>query len=340
MAERADAACNEILTLLSETGEPLGATQISRALKSRGMDLQPRSVRHYLGRLDAAGMTEQVSRRMGRRITVLGREEAARVNVVRKIGFVAARVDVLAYRMSYNLRQEKGTLVGNVAVIRKRDLSRAMHSIQPVFKAKLGMGTKLALVEDRATLGGVLHKPTEILIGTVCSVTANGILMREGIPVTSRFGGLLELRDGEPVRFVQLIEYRGTTVDPLEVFIQAGMTRVGEAARTGNGVVGVSFREIPSDAVAQVARIHAMMECQGLGGIVKIGDPNQPLFDVPVAEGRTGIIVMGGMNPFAALHEAGVPVTVHSLAALEDAAAFSAYNEWAYRGRRPAPYVD
>ncbi len=55
---------------------------------------------------------------------------------------------------------------------------------------------------------------------------------------SSRFGGLLEVRDREPVRFIDVIEYRGTTVDPLELFIGAGVTRVAQCAATGSGIIG------------------------------------------------------------------------------------------------------
>jgi hypothetical protein len=64
------------------------------------------------------------------------------------------------------------------------------------------------------------------------------------------------------------------------------------------------------------------MERHGLGGILALGQPNQPLMDIPVAEGRCGMIVLGGMNPIAALHEAGAKLTIQSLAGLEDFGSF------------------
>ena len=55
--------------------------------------------------------------------------------------------------------------------------------------------------------------------------------------------------------------------------------------------------------------------------------PNQPLFDIPVAEGRTGMIVVGGLNPVAALHEAGARVSIQSLAGLEEFSMFQPF-QW------------
>jgi repressor of nif and glnA expression len=67
------------------------------------------------------------------------------------------------------------------------------------------------------------------------------------------------------------------------------------------------------------------MERFGLAGILAIGHPNQPLLDIPVAEWRTGIIVIGGLNPIAALHESGGHVAIQSLAGLEQFSRFQLF---------------
>ena len=126
---------------------------------------------------------------------------------------------------------------------------------------------------------------------------------------------------------MDLIEYSGTTLDPLEAFIKAGMTQVRECARSGSGIIGASFRESPSVAIDSVRRIGKDMETHGLGGILALGKPNQPLLDIPVAKERAGMIVTGGLNPIAAIHEAGIQVTMKSLAGLEDVNAFTTFKE-------------
>jgi HTH-type transcriptional regulator, global nitrogen regulator NrpRI len=134
--------------------------------------------------------------------------------------------------------------------------------------------------------------------------------------VTSRYGGLLEFRNRLPVRVVELLEYGGTTQDPLELFIRAKMTRVRQCEQTGNGRVGASFREFPSVALPDVLRIREQLRLLGLDGILAIGVPNQPLFGIPVNEGRTGLVVLGGLNPAAALEEAGLASENRSLAGM------------------------
>ncbi len=320
-----------ILKVLQDLEGPAGAARIFQHLSAGGADIQPRTIRFYLLQMDREGLTRPVSRRMGRTLTAKGREELAHANIIEKVGFVASKIDALGYRMTFRNGTGAGTIITNVAAIERGYLARALECMNPVFGRKLGMGSRLAIAREGGVLAGFKVPRGMVLLGTVCSVTVNGILLAERIPVTSRFGGLIEMRDGKPVRFVELIEYSGTTMDPLEAFINANMTKVRECARTGHGIVGASFREVPTVALDDVRRIAKDMERHGLGGIVALGRPNQPLLDIPVAEGRSGMIVLGGLNPIAALHEAGARVTIQSLAGLEDFKSFAPFQSLRHR---------
>ncbi|MBU4459204.1 MAG: DUF128 domain-containing protein, partial [Verrucomicrobia bacterium] len=100
------------------------------------------------------------------------------------------------------------------------------------------------------------------------------------------------------------------------------------------GVVGASFREIPAVAVPEVLRIRRLMRRRDLDAILEIGRPSRPLLDIPVQEGRAGMIVLGGLNSFAALQESGIRVTIDPLAGLADIAGFRSFREIAAVGRR------
>lgn len=327
MSDRTNKAKIAILRALRELDGPAGAARIMRKLGASGVHLQPRTIRSYLLQLDAEDMTRIVSRREGREITERGIEELGHANVTEKIGFIASKVDTLGYRMSFDNRSGKGTIIANLTVVDERILAMALREMEHVFAARLGMGTRMCVLQSGQRLGNVVVPDGSVGIGTVCSVTANGILLNEGIPVTSRFGGLVEMREGKAVRFVELIEYRGTTLDPLEAFIKAGMTSVRDCARTGSGLIGASFREVPAAAVDEVRGIRKAMQKRGLGGMLIVGDPSHPLLDIPVGEGRAGMIVVGGLNPIGAAHEAGMRLSMVSLAGLEDYEAFVDYEE-------------
>ncbi len=314
-----------ILKSLQNAGKPAGASFIQKQLLAEGIEIQPRTVRFHLLELDREGLTQFVSRRLGREITARGCDELAHADIHEKVGFVASKIDALSYRMAFDLEEGQGHIIANVATVRDSFLARALDDMRAVFTRKLGLGTRMAVAREGETLAGLVVSPGQVGIGTICSVTVNGIFLARGIPVSSRFGALLEIKDGRPVRFLELIDYKGTTMDPMEVFIEARMTRVRECARSGRGVVGASFREFPSVAIDDVIRLKRKMDQFGMGGILAIGHPNQPLLDIPVSEGRTGMVIVAGLNPIAALHEVGARVTIRSLCGLERFDRFQSY---------------
>ena len=168
------------------------------------------------------------------------------------------------------------------------------------------MGSLTCLANEGDRLGDYLIPPGKVGIGTVCSVTLNGVLLNSGIPTVSIFGGVLEIDKGIPARFTDVIHYNGTSLDPLEIFIKGKLTHVREAARMGRGRIGASFREIPTSAAGKDQSIRNQLKDLGLEGILLLGKPNQTLLEFPVEEGRTGMIVAGGLNPASAIEEAGI----------------------------------
>src|SRR4030042_4607333 len=237
-----------VLRILSDAAKPIGGERIAQKLSEYGVDLSQRMVRNYLQRMDQEGLTINHGKR-GRQITPKGEEELKSSFVIEKVGFVASKIDTLTYQRSFSLRKQKGKIILNVSTIDHKDLNRAIQHIELVFRAGLGMGRFVALTPSRNDKGKATVDEGKVAIGTVCSVTINGILLSEGIHTTSRFGGLLELVKGHPLRFTEIINYDGSSIDPLEIFVKGGMTSVGQAVLTGNGRIGASFREVPSIAL-------------------------------------------------------------------------------------------
>lgn len=306
-----------ILQVLQGEEKPLGGTRIAQKLQEVGLELSQRTVRYYLEKMDRQGLTQNFGKR-GRRITPKGREEVRSAFVIDKVGFIAAKIDALTYQMTFSLRKPGGKIILNVSVLDLKDWPRAVPFLESVFKAGLGMGRFVGIGSAGTRLGNLTVESGKIGVGTVCSVTINGVLLSEGIPTTSRFGGLLEMAHGEPARFIQIINYDGSSIDPLEIFIKGGMTSAYQAALTGSGKIGASFREIPAIAIPKVEKLKKKLEALGMNGILMIGKPGQPLLDVPVAEGRAGIVVAGGLNPLAAVQEAGIATENTALGTLYD----------------------
>lgn len=307
-----------ILRVLRDAGRAVGSREIAQKIQASGFDLSPRTVRLYLQHLEEKGLVEHAKRGRsgGRRISRKGVEEIADAGALDRLGFTAAKVDRLAWEMDYDIQSGTGQIVLNITLLDEAYLPHACREMGAVFQAGLGMGQRAALVPAGERIGDITVPPDKVAVGTICSVTVNGVLLNYRVNANSRFGAVLELRDGIPARFTDLISYDGTTLDPLEIFIRARLTDVHNAAVTGNGRIGVSFREIPTPALDCLWSVQKELASHGLGGILLIGKPNQPLLDFPVNEGRTGFIVAGGLNPAAAIEEAGIPTTNMALSSL------------------------
>jgi repressor of nif and glnA expression len=304
-----------ILKVLQSHGDSMGSAAISRDLANWGIDLRERMVRNYLEMTDRDGLTENLGRR-GRLLTQRGRQELDVGIAIDKVGFVAGRVDEMAYRMNFDVENVSGSVIVNTSFIPAAQRSHALREMSTVMNAGLGMGKFLSITASGDTVCGMLVPQGRLAVSTVCSVTLNGVLLANRIIMTSRSGGLLELHEGVPVRFSQIINYDGSTLDPIVTFIKGKMTDVRSAAIKGTGIIGASFREVPTVTIPSVEAIFKRLNAIGLGGTLMIGKPGQPLLDIPVSSGRVGIIVAGGLNPIAVLEEIGIDTTNNALHAV------------------------
>jgi hypothetical protein len=317
MQERIEKRRLVILRILQEADQPLGSNRITEKLKKLGYDMSERTVRFHLLAMDRGGYTEYIGKR-GRKITEKGKLEISSAMVHEKVGFLAAKIDQMTYMMKFDLAKRRGSVVVNTSLIERKELEANYRFVQSVFEAGYAMGRLLTLYEPGSRVGDIAVPRGFVGLGTICSITINGVLLSNGIPTFSRFGGLLEMRDRAPVRFTAIINYDGTSLDPLEIFIRSGMTDYAGATQTGSGHIGASFREVPAASRDQVLEIAGRLEKIGLGGFMEIGRPGQPLLGIPVDENRLGAIVIGGLNPVAILEEMGVRVYSRALSGLTD----------------------
>jgi repressor of nif and glnA expression len=322
-----------ILRILREADKSLGSSKITERLSAMGHDISERTVRFHLLDMDKSGLTQNLGRN-GRAITQRGLNELDSARGFEKVGILSAKIDQMTYKMNFDLVSKTGTVVVNVSVIPRDQLERCIPLMQRVFAAGYAMGKLIALLHPGEQVGQMAVPEGTVGIATVCSITVNGVLVAHGIPTNSRFGGLLELREHKATRFTEFINYDGTTLDPLEIFIRSVMTDYVGATRNGNGLIGASFREVPADSRDHVLDLGQQMERVGLGAIYMVGWPGQPLLEIPVSEGRLGIVVIGGLNPVAILEEKGIPVyRTGALAGLIDYGRLFHYEELSDRAR-------
>jgi len=304
-----------ILTALDKSLGLVSSAQLVRVLGSMGLELSERTVRLYLSRLETEGLIERHGKR-GRMITDKGRAELRAAQTVQRVGYLSARIDQMTYSMSFDLATRTGKVVVNTSLVNPRQLAENLEKVCAVFAKGYAMGNRLALLGPGEQVGALRVPKDKLAFCTVCSITINGVLLKHGIPTISRFGGLLELRNGRPLRFVEMIEYDGTTIDPLEVFIRSGMTDYVGAISNGAGLIGAGYREMPEDARELVLELGERLAAVGLGALMEVGLPGQPVLGITPSPGRFGAVVVGGLNPIAILEEMGYRVFSRALSGL------------------------
>jgi hypothetical protein len=293
----------------------LGSREISRQLKLHGIELTERTVRYHLRILDERGFTK-VFGKEGRRITQKGKEELSQALVSEKVGFIISKIETLSYLTDLDLEKNEGNIILNVSYFPEEKLKESLRIMKPVFLSPYIMCDKVVMHKGCEKIGDIIIPEGQIGFGTVCSVTINGIFLKSGIPVTSKFGGVLQIENSELSRFTALISYAGSSLDPLEIFIKSRMTDVLGAVKNHSGKILASFREIPVVSLEKVRQLREDLKKKGIGGILIVGNPNQPLLEMPVAMDKAGMVIVGGLNPIAALEEAGITTVSKAMSTL------------------------
>jgi len=296
-----------ILKVLSESVEPLGSIHIARELERHGIFLSERAVRYHLRITDERGYTQPMGRD-GRMLTTHGLEELKMALAPEQVGFIHEKLELLAFHTTFEPKTRTGQIPINTSIIDQADFKKAVAAMSEAFRAGLGVSDLVATASEGEKLGSVVVPRGKMGLATVCSVVINGVLLKAGIPTESRFGGVLEIRDSKPRRFVAIINYAGTSLDPSEQYIRAKMTTVGEAARTGQGKILANFREIPAPSRALAQEVIASLKEAGIHGVYALGNTSEPICQIAIGLNRVGMVLLGGLNPVAAAVEAGIEI--------------------------------
>jgi repressor of nif and glnA expression len=294
-----------ILKVLSESSEPLGSTFIARALESHGVHLSERTVRYHLKITDERGFTEPRGRD-GRVLTSEGLAELRSALVPDQVGFVIERIELLAFQTTFDPFRRTGQVPVNTSLFRKERFADALAAMREAFNAGLCVSELVAVGSPGEKLGDLVVPEGMVGFATVCSAVVNGLLLKAGVPTDSRFGGVLEVRNRRPKRFLAIITYAGSSLDPSEAYIRARMTRVRDVAATGTGTILANFRQIPAEAKPLVESTTAELKQAGINGILLMGEPSEAVCQISVGLNKVGMVLLGGMNPIAAAEEAGI----------------------------------
>jgi len=295
-----------ILKVLSESSEPLGSITIARELERYGIFLSERAIRYHLRITDERGYTNPMGRD-GRMLTPQGLDELRMALAPDQVGFILDKLELLAFRTTFNPADKSGLVPINTSLFDANQFEKALVIMKDIFKSGLAVSDLVITAQEGEKIGSVIVPAGKVGLGTVCSVVVNGVLLKAGIPIESRFGGVLEIRNNKPSRFVALINYSGTSLDPSEQYIRARMTAVTDASR-GSGKILANFREIPALARSLVDEKITQLKAVGIHGVYLLGNTSEPICQIAVGLNRVGVVMVGGLNPVAAVVESGIEV--------------------------------
>ncbi len=306
----------EIIRIISESEKPLGARLIADELHNRGYNIGERAVRYHLRILDERGFTKKHGY-IGRTITERGEKELSDALISDRFGFVITRIEELIYKTDYDLRTGKGNVIVNVTNIDKDDYDNAVDIIEYAMDHDTTISKKIGIIEEDTDFD--IYVPDgKVAIATVCSITFDGLLLKNGVPVVPCYGGLMEIQDYKPAGFLDLISYSGTSIDPIKIFLRRKATSILEAIDTGNGKMLSNLRQIPASASLKASEVLDMAKEHGITSYSTIGQPGEDVLYAPVERGKVGINVLVGINSVAAVEEAGIPADTHPVSTMMD----------------------
>lgn len=305
----------EILRILSESSGEMGARKIAEELNRRGYNLGERATRYHLRMLDERGFTKKHGY-LGRVLTTLGEEELKHALVTDRMGFISTRIEDYQIKTTFDPLSRAGDVVVNICYVNKSDCDAAIDIIGRVASAGLVVSPLVKVVDEGQEILENDVPEGQMAFASMCSITIDGIILKSGIPVNMKYGGILQVENGEVKRFTDIIDYSGTSINPMNVFVSRKMTSVLKLLETGSGSVLANVREIPFAGREQALSLMGTMKESGISGIFSGCEPARPLLGVPIEPGKCGIAGYSGINPFAALWETGIKIRILPLAAV------------------------
>jgi len=165
---RSERKCIEILRILRDRQEPVGAKRLSELMSERGFVLTDRAVQYYLSYLDEMGFTKKIGNR-GRLLTAKGISETERALVDERAGFIISRLERLAYKSDFNPETGKGDVGYNLSIVPDDQAEGVSGAFEEVINAGYSFFSGYKVIDSDPRI-----PPGHVGFLTVCSITMDG----------------------------------------------------------------------------------------------------------------------------------------------------------------------
>ena len=232
--------------------------------------------------------------------------------------FIISRIENLMYEVTFDPQKKKGRIIVNISIVNESDFNKVLGYIRQAVHSGLSVSPYIKIIRSGEKIGNVKIEKGKIGIATACSITIDGVLLKSGIPVKPKFGGVVEIHDGSPVRFTDILTYESTTIDPLDVLMSQELTSVKGMINTGSGKILANLREAPMASRDKIEQVLDSLVEAGFSCILEVGEPNNDILGVQVGRDKLGIVVIGGTNPMALVQEHGIDINTQEMSVLLD----------------------
>lgn len=222
--------------------------------------------------------------------------------------FTLSRIENLMHQVSFDPHEMKGKIITNTTRVRRESLARLLEIFSDTIHSGLAVCPFIKVDEE-----GKLFK-----IKTACSLTIDGMLLKHGIPVKPKGGGIVEVGQREPIRFTEMIMYWATTIDPIDILTSQELTDITGMMRTGEGRILGNLQEAPMLARESIEEVLDQLSSVEFSGVLALGEPNMNVLGVSVERDHMGIALVGGTNLVAAARECGIEPEHESISDLTD----------------------
>lgn len=222
--------------------------------------------------------------------------------------FTLSRIENLMHQVSFDPGEMKGKIITNTSLVEKQRLNETLAVFSDIIQSGLSVSPLIMLEEENGL----------IRIKTACSLTISAVLLKAGIPVRPKGGGLIEVVERTPTRFTDMLMYWATTIDPIDVLTSQELTDITGMMRTGNGRILGNLQEVPMLARDRIEELLDILTVAEFTGVLELGEPNMNVLGVSVERDHVGIALVGGTNLVAAAQECGIRIRHESISDLTD----------------------
>ncbi|MGN1321074.1 MAG: NrpR regulatory domain-containing protein [Methanosphaera sp.] len=231
-----------------------------------------------------------------------------------QISFILNKISNLISQVNFDEETCEGEVITNISYIDREYLDESLEILNKIYKSKpeYCIGNRYSIIDS---------PDNKVGLGTICSLTVDGILINKGITVTPEYSGVLDVY-GNNRRFIELISYMGSSIDPHEIFIKKNMEDI-IGSLNNSGKILASVHSIPYIARDKTISVLESLKESGFE-VLKLGKPNEYMYNARIEKYNFGFVLSGGLNPIAAIKEKDIPVDIKSIETIVD---FNSFEE-------------